>query len=696
MTTQVVDQVPRIQYTATASQTIFPYGFLIFVDADITVEQNGTIISAYTVTGATNTAGGSVILTTGATVGDIITVYRSQGFDRETDYQASGDFLAETVNDDFNRIILMLQQNRENLARTLQYGVDDLPGSSSLPALADRIDKMLGFDASGNPVPISPLAAGAGVASNISFTSDGTSASQSDLDAKIKSYPVTPTDYGIISGTGQSSAVRVANAAAINLMLASGKNVTFPPLNYEYDGVVAQTIDGQTIEAWGTQFYTYHNDDSGWRMGSNTSGARIFKAKLAGCTFNYRGTGYVSGTVAGSTNSGFEAAQTFECNVEGVSANYYYNNVWIHSAYTACYYNRFLFRLMEYGYRGLYIHAEDVGSDYGFVAANTIYAQRIQQCTRGVETKGDNIGTNENRPGDNMFIDVSIEHGTGSGEYGILENGANTYLEPRIDGTWTASELLLGSDSIRATVTSSFFDAGEGLNMVDNGTENFISARGYKQERTVNQSTKAQSVDRSGANALITLNDANLIWTASGTGTATYYLTQADGNKPQRDVPLYPTEILENSSAITHSPTIASLSAGEWGVGDQDSLGFKTLYVRLSDGADPDAKANAWLQARGMPMIEQLDSKTYSPSGSQLVLQGLATPHDNGYFQRGVNSETGAEIYRIPSKGGMAIVDGQAAPTAIAGMAWIFVDSADGDLKVRFGDGTLKTIVVDT
>jgi len=37
-----------------------------------------------------------------------------------------------------------------------------------------------------------------------------------------------------------------------------------------------------------------------------------------------------------------------------------------------------------------------------------------------------------------------------------------------------------------------------------------------------------------------------------------------------------------------------------------------------------------------------------------------------------------------------------AAPTAASGIAFIYVDSADGDLKVRFGDGTTKTIVTDT
>lgn len=44
----------------------------------------------------------------------------------------------------------------------------------------------------------------------------------------------------------------------------------------------------------------------------------------------------------------------------------------------------------------------------------------------------------------------------------------------------------------------------------------------------------------------------------------------------------------------------------------------------------------------------------------------------------------------------MAVADGISAPSAQVGQARIYVDTADGDLKVIFGDGTIKTIVVDT
>lgn len=44
----------------------------------------------------------------------------------------------------------------------------------------------------------------------------------------------------------------------------------------------------------------------------------------------------------------------------------------------------------------------------------------------------------------------------------------------------------------------------------------------------------------------------------------------------------------------------------------------------------------------------------------------------------------------------LTVVDGMTPPGTITGMASIYVDSADGDLKIKFADGTVKTIATDT
>jgi hypothetical protein len=42
------------------------------------------------------------------------------------------------------------------------------------------------------------------------------------------------------------------------------------------------------------------------------------------------------------------------------------------------------------------------------------------------------------------------------------------------------------------------------------------------------------------------------------------------------------------------------------------------------------------------------------------------------------------------------ITDGITAPAAKAGYALLYVDVADGDLKIIFGDGTIKILMTDT
>jgi len=82
-------------------------------------------------------------------------------------------------------------------------------------------------------------------------------------------------------------------------------------------------------------------------------------------------------------------------------------------------------------------------------------------------------------------------------------------------------------------------------------------------------------------------------WTASGSGTAEYYLEADGGGDPSLSEPF---RVLENSSELTEG-TLGSLAVSEWGWGDNDSLGHNTVYVRLSDGTDPDSKADGYVVA---------------------------------------------------------------------------------------------------
>ena len=156
-TLTVGDITPRVQYTATGSQTVFAYSFPIFVDSDLKVYIGSTLKSLtthYTVSGAGTTAGGNVTLGTGASAGDIVTIYRDLPVARTTDYQTGGDLLAETLNDDLDKVVMMAQQNERDLNnRTLRFGqfTTGIPLAEFTESATDRANKVLAFDSSGDP-----------------------------------------------------------------------------------------------------------------------------------------------------------------------------------------------------------------------------------------------------------------------------------------------------------------------------------------------------------------------------------------------------------------------------------------------------------------------------------------------------------------------------------------------------------------
>jgi hypothetical protein len=92
-----------------------------------------------------------------------------------------------------------------------------------------------------------------------------------------------------------------------------------------------------------------------------------------------------------------------------------------------------------------------------------------------------------------------------------------------------------------------------------------------------------------------------------------------------------------------------------------------------------------------LPAMVVRDSNT--GSGTPVTVQA-ETGRSTGSFFKGVRA--GATYFEAYANGALAIRDGITAPAAVTDMALIYVDTADGDLKVRFSDGTIKTIVVDT
>ncbi|MCS6037369.1 hypothetical protein LNQ52_20145 [Klebsiella pneumoniae subsp. pneumoniae] len=107
----VPSQTPYNIYTANGLTTVFAYQFMIMTAGDLDVSVNGTSITGgFTVQGGRADRGRSGCLSAPPANGAIVTLLRKLAIKRDTDYQDNGDLLAETINADFDRLWLAMQQ----------------------------------------------------------------------------------------------------------------------------------------------------------------------------------------------------------------------------------------------------------------------------------------------------------------------------------------------------------------------------------------------------------------------------------------------------------------------------------------------------------------------------------------------------------------------------------------------------------
>lgn len=109
-------------------------------------------------------------------------------------------------------------------------------------------------------------------------------------------------------------------------------------------------------------------------------------------------------------------------------------------------------------------------------------------------------------------------------------------------------------------------------------------------------------------------------WTASGSGTNEFYCELAAGGDPSLPGQSGMSVTTDGKFNEDTEGAAGSLNAGEWDWADNDTLGFSTVYVRLDDGVDPDAKNIDFVQ------MGLTGGKDYSQqNAAQLTLTDGAT-----------------------------------------------------------------------
>lgn len=267
--------VSRAQYgtNGTTGPWTVPFPFLrdedlqvIYTDADGN-ETELALNVGYTVTGGGGSTG-TVTTAAAYASGGYVTILRDVEPLQSSDYVDGEDFPAETVERDFDRLMMLVQQLLEITGRALVFSPSDISGST-LPPAAARASRLLGFDSSG--VLNLNVPADGSAASLALLLAATSSASKGDAMIGVKyetpnaaalnlhSYIEDDGAYNVMGFIADASKAAIRDYTsnvdldtqigdAIAAAYADGHGVRFPRGRFNINAGVAQLIDGGRLD----------------------------------------------------------------------------------------------------------------------------------------------------------------------------------------------------------------------------------------------------------------------------------------------------------------------------------------------------------------------------------------------------------------------------------------------------------------
>ena len=146
------DPQPRIQYSGDGSRTTFGFPFPVLASDDLLVFVDDTPTTGFAINGLNVPTGGEITFIQPPAPGSSVTLLRRTEGIRETDFVDGGLFRAAAINAELDRIMLLIQENREEHNRALRGRPGEAGADFCLPPTAARANRVLGFDSAGRPM----------------------------------------------------------------------------------------------------------------------------------------------------------------------------------------------------------------------------------------------------------------------------------------------------------------------------------------------------------------------------------------------------------------------------------------------------------------------------------------------------------------------------------------------------------------
>ena len=214
----------RVVYTGSAGVGPYAFSFEIISNTDVAVYKNSTLLTLTTNYSVTINANGtgSITLVVAATNADNITIVGARAVERTTDFSTGGDLFANTINEELDSEVILIQQVAESNDRAIKAPVTDPTTiDMTLPVKTTRAGYVLSFNSTtGNPevtVSVATVAAASTYAAAAAASASAASSSASSASSSASSATSSA------SSATSSAAAAAASAASVDLTTLTSK-----------------------------------------------------------------------------------------------------------------------------------------------------------------------------------------------------------------------------------------------------------------------------------------------------------------------------------------------------------------------------------------------------------------------------------------------------------------------------------------